>query len=267
MSFFLCMVFARILNGEPSSYWESLEDIYRTYDEAPGLHHFYEYGKSYDENIHHLRENAAMRGEKVKMLEIGVQSGGSARVWKRYFRGTLSYVGADKDRKCKIFESPEENILIEIGSQLNIAFLTHLCTTYGPFDLIIDDGGHTNRMILTSLRILWQCMSDKGVYAIEDLHALNMGTTFLKEGEVTVFQTLAEWMRLRSPSPGLRINKTNSTPLHLAKLSFTSGLIFLHYTSELSKITPFKEGTYWTYEKPLEPVTWCSGCYEDIPAH
>jgi len=267
MRFFFCMVLARILHGEPSSRWESLEEIYRTYDEAPGLHHFYEYGKAYDENIHHLRKNAVMRGGKVKMLEIGVQSGGSVRVWKRHFRGTLSYVGADIDRKCKVFESPEENIWIEIGSQLNTAFLKHLCTTYGPFDLIVDDGGHTNSMILTSLRILWQCMSDKGVYAIEDLHALNMGTTFLKEGEVTVFQTLAEWMRLRSPPPWLPINKTNPTHPHLAKLSFTSSLIFLHYTSDISGITKFKEGTYWTRENPLEEVTWCSGCYNDIPAH
>ena len=51
------------------------------------------------------------------MLEIGVQSGGSTRVWKRYVRGALDYVALDIDPRCRMFQSLGEGIRILTGSQ------------------------------------------------------------------------------------------------------------------------------------------------------
>ena len=63
----------------------------------------------------------------VKLFEIGVQSGGSARAWKNYFRDRLYYVGMDIDERCKRSHSPSEKIFIEIGSQLEKADLLKVC--------------------------------------------------------------------------------------------------------------------------------------------
>ena len=77
--------------------------------------------------------------------------------------------------KCK--ESKGENIFVEIGSQLVPEHLLNLCIKHGPFDLIIDDGGHTRDMIATALSVLFpndECMNRDGLYVAEDLHVLAM---------------------------------------------------------------------------------------------
>ena len=78
-------------------------------------------------------------------------------------------------RNCKQFEDLPNNLRVEIGSQLDISFITNICKTYGPFDFIIDDGGHKTDQIITSLKVLWpSCLRDHGVYAIEDIHTMSM---------------------------------------------------------------------------------------------
>jgi len=239
-----------------SDKYESLTHIYQTYNEGPGLRHYYNYGPLYDENINHLREKAVRLGEKVKMLEIGVQSGGSTRVWKRYFRGTLAYVGLDINSRCKQFESLDEGIRIVIGSQLNTSQLLEVCTRYGRFDLVVDDGGHTNKMITTSLLILWNCLNDNAVYVIEDLMLSVVG---LPEDEENIFQRVGRWMKIRSPRvkelPTLPANVTNHKGWHLKKLVFFNSMLFLHYGKQVPELQNFYKGSHWVprlWEKKKE---------------
>jgi len=258
-----------------SAKYESLTRIYETYDEGPGLHHYYNYGPRYDENIHHLREKAVRLGEKVKMLEFGVQSGGSTRVWKRYFRGTLEYVGLDINSRCKQFESLDEGIRIVIGSQLNSSLLSEICTRYGPFDLVVDDGGHANDMISTSFLILWNCLNDNAVYVIEDLMLSVVG---ISEDEESIFQRLGRWMKIRSPRvkdlPTLPANVTDHPGWHLNKLVFFDSIVFLHYAKNVPELINFSKGSHWVprlWEKkksklPVETEQCkgcCLGCYDD----
>jgi len=276
----LCLVFVInicFLNAwELSNKYESLSHIYKTYDEGPGLHHYFTYGPVYDENINQIREKAVMLGTKVKMLEIGVQSGGSTRVWKRYFRSTLQYVGIDINRSCKIYESPDEGIAIEIGSQMNTTFLSKICSTYGPFDLVVDDGGHTNEMIMTSLLTLWSCLNDNAVYVIEDLHALSMGRKYIQPKDINVFERIAQWMKIRSPAPLPRHDHdeswmTNHPGWHLKKLSFYDSMLFLYYGKDVPALDNFLKGTKWldfgegTFPKDTDKRCpgCCVKCYDD----
>jgi len=274
MSVIIALVFLRVLLTDTvlMSKFESLSYIYSNYSESPGIDHYTKYGPAYDENIYHLREKALSEGRKVKVLEIGVQSGGSTRAWKRYFRGTLDYTGLDIDPRCKMFESPKEGIRIVIGSQLHTQVLSDLCKKYGPFDLVVDDGGHTNKMMLTSLNSLWSCMKDDGVYVIEDLHALNMWHSTSIEG--TLFKEMSLWMKRRSPWPtsGKSINHQSS---HLQKLEFYDSILFLHYSDKVPELGRFKTGEHWlegsrtSNEAPsnLTLKDWCKkcciGCYDD----
>jgi len=259
----------------PGTMWETISDIYSTYDEAPGLDHWAAYGPAYDQNIQHLREMALLEGRKVKMLEIGVSSGGSTRVWKRYFRGLTHYVGLDIEPRCRMFQSLEEGIRIITGSQLDTALLSKICKLYGPFDLVVDDGGHTNKMIQTSLKILWNCMKDGSVYVIEDLHSMNQGSPWYSKSEISVFQEISEWMRIRSPSihDPTQIEMKNHPSRHLKQLAFSDSILFLHYGKNVSVLIDdrIKKGTYWKHghqdlKKELSLSDWCDncciGCYE-----
>jgi hypothetical protein len=157
-------------------------EIYQTYNEKPGLDHYLNYGVAYDENIHQVRDAAVRNDSKVKMLEIGVQSGGSTRVWKRYFGARLDYVGVDVNPNCRQFESLNEGIRIVIGSQLDRDLLGEICREHGPFDFVVDDGGHGTNMIMTSLDVLWNCLvsgtsSDIHIYTL--VHIYNIIYTYM----------------------------------------------------------------------------------------
>jgi len=249
--------------------YESIAEIYATYNQTPGLDHWGPYGPAYDENIQHLREIALREKRRVNMLEIGVQSGGSTRVWKRYFRGLTQYLGLDIEPRCRMFQSLEEGIRIITGSQLDTALLSKICTDYGPFDLVVDDGGHTNAMIQTSLKSLWNCMKDNGVYVIEDLHTMNMGG-YIGKTETSVFQEIAEWMRIRSPNivDQARKELINHPSNHLKKLSFRDSILFLHYGKDVPALFQNRvhKGSHWISGPLMEPTEelslsdWCPNC-------
>ena len=64
----------------------------------------------------------------------------------------------------------EENIHILIGSQEDPAFLAALFAQTGPIDILIDDGGHTQRQQRISFEHLFKQIKPNGVYLCEDTH-------------------------------------------------------------------------------------------------
>ena len=116
--------------------------------------------------------------QEFRMLEIGVSKGGSMEVWKTYFSGkNLYYVGMDIEKNCKRFEDEERNVFIRIASQASENDLIKICKDHGPFDFIVDDGGHSYKMMKTSIETLFPsdlCMTAQSLYVIEDMHTMVM---------------------------------------------------------------------------------------------
>ena len=86
---------------------------------ASFMNRWLEYADHYE---HHLPRRAAT-GRVVRLLEIGVQSGGSVQMWRDWFGAGFHYVGVDVDARCLRFARPEQQLHIAIGSQLNASFL------------------------------------------------------------------------------------------------------------------------------------------------
>lgn len=101
----------------------------------------------------------------TKVLEIGVKGGGSIRSWEAYFPHATIY-GVD----CDHLEHLEtDRIKILTGRQEDQEFLKAQVIPHGPFDIIIDDGGHHSHQQQTSLLALWPHVTVGGIYAIEDI--------------------------------------------------------------------------------------------------
>lgn len=98
-----------------------------------------------------------------RVLEIGVQGGGSLKIWEKMFPDA-EIVGIDIVEDCKKYENG--NIKVFIGDQHDVKFLE----TLGDFDIIIDDGGHYMTQQQVSIKALMLQLSDTGIYVIEDLH-------------------------------------------------------------------------------------------------
>lgn len=102
-----------------------------------------------------------------RVLEIGVFEGGSLRAWKEFFP-RAEIMGLDINPRCKVYE--EDRIAIEIGKQQDLDFLEGVVAKHGPFDIVIDDGGHLPEPQIETFKFLFPKMAFGGFYVIEDLH-------------------------------------------------------------------------------------------------
>jgi hypothetical protein len=100
----------------------------------------------------------------LSLLEIGVQRGGSLQMHKQRFP-QVKIVGLDIDPNCKIDRQVGELV---IGDQASQAVIDHL-VELGPYDIIIDDGGHTPDQQITSFYGLFPHLRYSGIYIVEDV--------------------------------------------------------------------------------------------------
>ena len=108
------------------------------------------------------------RDKNIVFVEVGVQNGGSAQMWKNYFGEKAKIVGVDIDPRCKQFE--DEQISIEIGSQDDEKFWAAFKAKYPRVDILLDDGGHTMNQQIVTFRQMFPHIKDGGLYMCEDCH-------------------------------------------------------------------------------------------------
>lgn len=137
-----------------------LEKIFLLNTDRP-IHKWWHYFEIYHQYFEKFRN------KPITILEIGVQHGGSIRMWKEYFGKDAKVVGIDIDSQCKELEEP--GIDVRIGSQDDPIFLQSIIDEYDKFDIIIDDGGHYMNQQIISLDILYPFVSDNGIYLCEDI--------------------------------------------------------------------------------------------------
>ena len=106
--------------------------------------------------------------KKVKLLEIGIDKGGSLLLWRDYFsQGTI--VGIDI-KPPKDFP-PEKRIHLFKGNQGDTEFLSEVANKIAPegFDIIIDDASHIGEL---TKKTFWHLFDNhlkfSGLYIIED---------------------------------------------------------------------------------------------------
>ena len=113
----------------------------------------------------------------LALLEIGIDATNSMTLWQAALGVNVNVHGVDngKKRGAKTLMKQQRNmrrrnISIHVGDQEDIEFLSQLKNaTPSGFDVIIDDGGHTNKQQIASLKALWEHVRPGGAYIIEDL--------------------------------------------------------------------------------------------------
>jgi glycosyltransferase involved in cell wall biosynthesis len=113
-------------------------------------------------------------GTPVKLLEIGVQNGGSLQVFAKYLPEGSRLVGLDVDPTCENL-SLGPNIQVAIA---NAADPDSLNTALADerFNIIIDDGSHRSEEVITTFRTCFDRLEPGGLYIVEDLHASYLAT-------------------------------------------------------------------------------------------
>jgi SAM-dependent methyltransferase len=154
-----------------------------TYETAPddmpsprkALHEFYathegyvsdkwsSYFEKYDAAFGHRRD------QPIRLLEIGVQNGGSLEIWSKYFSKAKEIIGLDADPACRDLRYDDPRISVLVGDATSDEVVDELNANGRSFDIIIDDGSHTSTDIIRAFVKHFRSLSNGGIYVIEDL--------------------------------------------------------------------------------------------------
>jgi hypothetical protein len=140
---------------------ENLDLIFNKYETDKNTD-FHDYTRQYNTLLKDFRD------KPIKYLEIGVFNGGSIKAMRETFKNSTCILGLDIDNRCKIYEDIENNIFVEIGNATDSNFIQEITKKYGTFDIILDDGSHTNKDVINSFELLFPLLNDNGLYIVED---------------------------------------------------------------------------------------------------
>jgi len=140
---------------------EDLEYIFNKYDTDKNSN-FHNYTRQYNTLLKDFRD------KPIKYLEIGVFNGGSLKSIRESFKKSTCILGLDIDDRCKSYQDTENNIYVEIGDATDSNFIQQITKKYGTFDIILDDGSHTNKDVINSFELLFPLLNDNGLYIVED---------------------------------------------------------------------------------------------------
>lgn len=153
-------------NALPENDLEELE-LYKIYKKTRYLSIKHEsYFKTYTELFN------GYRNKNIVFVEIGILNGGSLFMWREYFGDRAKIIGIDLNPDA--IKWKQDGFDIFIGSQSDPEFWRNFFSTVGDVDIILDDGGHTNRQQIITAANCFKHIKDGGMLVVEDVHTSYM---------------------------------------------------------------------------------------------
>ena len=136
----------------------SLQQLFTYHGSDKGTQ-FHDFGRWYDTLFQPFQD------KPVRVLEIGVLEGNSLAALREYFcHPQARVIGMDIDTGCY----QDEDVII--GDATDPEVLAYVISTHGPFDIVIDDGSHTNVDVINTFKYLFpKGLCEGGLYVVEDL--------------------------------------------------------------------------------------------------
>ncbi len=141
-----------------------LETYFDTHRSGAGVLKWRHYFEVYQTHF------SKFRGKPLKILEIGVYSGGSLEMWREYFGMDCELFGVDINPECRRFE--KKNVTIKIANQSDRSFWRKFREEFGEMDIVLDDGGHRPRQQRPTFEEILSTIKPGGVYLCEDVCGL-----------------------------------------------------------------------------------------------
>lgn len=108
--------------------------------------------------------------QSLRILEIGIQNGGSLEIWSEFFPQATRIVGCDINEACRQLTYGDPRISVVVGDANTNEVEEAIAALSPKFDLIIDDGSHRSSDIIRSFVRYFSRLEDGGLFVVEDLH-------------------------------------------------------------------------------------------------
>lgn len=106
----------------------------------------------------------------VRILEIGIQNGGSLELWSKFFPKAEVIVGCDINPLCSELTYEDPRVKVIVGDANEKSTFDRVTALSDSFDIIIDDGSHVSGDIIRSFALYFPVLAEGGVFVAEDLH-------------------------------------------------------------------------------------------------
>lgn len=157
---------------------ESLQKIYERHKvgDWPDKGSIHSYIEVYEQIL------STYRHEAKNILEIGLMSGESLRMWSEYFAGTVYGMDCSVtpiDGLADLRPAIRDGYNVKIGDATNPADIHKYF--YGmKFDVVIEDANHDLEQQLQIYATLKPYMADGSIYIIEDIQDIDASAVFFK---------------------------------------------------------------------------------------
>jgi hypothetical protein len=110
------------------------------------------------------------------VLEIGVSSGGSIKLWHDYFSNATIYgidITSNMDfiQEKTIINNDKIKLFMSTDGYINDFVITNFLNKNIQFDFMLDDGPHTLESMILFIMLYSQIMTDDGILIIEDVQS------------------------------------------------------------------------------------------------
>jgi cephalosporin hydroxylase len=170
--------------------------------------------------------------KKITFVEIGILNGGSLFVWKKYFGKNAKIIGIDLNPDAKKFE--KYGFKIFIGDQADPKFWKNFFKKENSIDIVLDDGGHTNKQQIITTNSCIPNINDGGMLVIEDTH-----TSYQKEFNnpskysfINYSKKIIDDINYRFPKLGSFKNSLNNK---IYSVEFFESIVCFHVNKNLCK--------------------------------
>jgi predicted O-methyltransferase YrrM len=105
--------------------------------------------------------------KEIDLLEIGIETGASLKLWKEYFDNANMIVGIDI-RSYNVLHKFRN--IDGVTYYFEDAYTKSMVSKLSKFDIIIDDARHELEYQVKALELYLPLLKDGGIYIVEDIH-------------------------------------------------------------------------------------------------
>jgi hypothetical protein len=114
-------------------------------------------------------------GRAPVVMEVGVQSGGSLQMWRKYFGPDAQIWGVDVDSGIlNLGQYYDDKTRLIVGDQARADFWDTVFALVPEIDVFIDDGGHYPMQQRVTFECVFPRIREGGVFICEDTHSAYM---------------------------------------------------------------------------------------------
>ncbi len=110
------------------------------------------------------------KNKPIRLLEIGIQNGGSLEIWSQYFEQAEALVGCDINPDCIKLKYDDARIAVVVADANLDNAERDIILHSSSFDIVIDDGSHHSGDIVRTFARYFKHLNEDGLFVAEDLH-------------------------------------------------------------------------------------------------